>query len=191
MNPRLCFLFFLLLTNGCFASVAITTPTLPNGMVKTSYSAAIQAGGGCTPYTWAVTAGALPSGISKKISANTTALSLGGTPTKAGSYSFSVSVTGCGKAVSSKTYKVVVQAAANHVVDLSWKASTSSEIAGYNIYRAPDATTWKKVNVSLVPSTVYSDSSVANGTTYYYAATAVDISGHESKKTPSVKAIVP
>jgi hypothetical protein len=40
-------------------------------------------------------------------------------------------------------------------------------------------------------STVYSDSTVANHTTYYYAATTVDISGHESNQTAAVKAVVP
>ena len=40
-------------------------------------------------------------------------------------------------------------------------------------------------------STLYSDSTVANGSTYYYAATAVDISGKESSKTAAVKAVIP
>ena len=99
--------------------------------------------------------------------------------------------TGCGGSVSQVTYKVVIQAGANHVVDLSWKASTTTGIVGYNVYRSPDAATWKKLNPGLIGSTLYSDSTVANGTTYYYAATAVDASGHESTKTAAVKAVVP
>jgi len=51
--------------------------------------------------------------------------------------------------------------------------------------------TWKKINASLIASTLYSDSTVANGSTYYYAATAVDIRGHESSKTAVVKAVIP
>jgi hypothetical protein len=40
---------------------------------------------------------------------------------------------------------VVIQASANHVVvDLSWNASTSSNVTGYNLYRTPDGTTWNK-----------------------------------------------
>jgi fibronectin type 3 domain-containing protein len=76
-------------------------------------------------------------------------------------------------------------------VDLNWNASTSGGIAGYNVYRSPDRTSWKKMNVSLIASTLYSDSTVANGSTYYYAATAVDISGHESSKTAAVKVVIP
>jgi fibronectin type 3 domain-containing protein len=76
-------------------------------------------------------------------------------------------------------------------VDLSWKASTSSDVAGYNVYRSPNGTSWTKINVSTVASTLYSDSTVANGSTYYYSATSVDVSGHESSKTSPVKVAVP
>jgi fibronectin type 3 domain-containing protein len=88
-------------------------------------------------------------------------------------------------------YTVVIQASANHVVDLSWNASTSSNVTGYNLYRSPDGTTWNKINASLIASTLYADSTVANGSTYYYAATAVDIYGHESSKTAPVKVAIP
>ena len=47
------------------------------------------------------------------------------------------------------------------------------------------------MNASLIASTLYSDSTVANSTTYYYAASAVDVNGHESTKTAPVKAVVP
>jgi len=77
------------------------------------------------------------------------------------------------------------------VVNLNWQASPSNNIAGYNIYRSPDGSTWQKVNVSLIASTIYSDSTVSNGSTYYYAATAVDINGHESNRTSPVKTTIP
>ena len=48
-----------------------------------------------------------------------------------------------------------------------------------------------KINASLIGSSLYSDSTVANKTAYYYSATAVDVYGRESVKTPAVKAIVP
>ena len=173
------------------SSVSITTTTLPNGTVGTAYSAVVKASGGCTPYKWAIASGALPAGVTAKPSSTTTTLNLAGTPKTAANYSFTEHVTGCGGHVSKRSYKIVIQATANHVVDLSWKASTSTDVAGYNIYRAPDGVTWKKMNASLIASTLYSDSTVANGSTYYYAATAVDIHGHESSKTAVVKAIIP
>ncbi len=185
-------LLLCILASRCMAStVAIITTSVPNGTVNTSYSAVIKARGGCTPYRWALTSGALPTGVTAKTSSTTRSLSLAGTPTTAATYSFTEKVTGCGGVVSRVSYKVIIQATANHVVDLNWNTSTSKDVVGYNVYRSLDGTTWKKINVSLVASTLYSDSSVANGTTYYYAATAVDIYGKESSKTATVKAIVP
>ena len=190
---KLCLLPLLLavFVSRCVASVAITTTSVPNGTIKTAYSAVIKASGGCTPYKWAIASGALPAGVTAKVSSTTTSLNLAGTPTTAGTYSFAEKVTGCGGAVSQVSYKVVIQNTANHVVDLSWKASTSGDVSGYNVYRSPDGATWKKINASLIASTLYSDSTVANSTTYYYAAATVDIYGHESSKTATVKAVIP
>jgi|SRR5215470_2157504 len=191
MNPRWLGLLLVAVVCPCFATITISTPSLPNGTVKIVYSAVISTKNGCTPIKWAIASGALPAGVTGKASSTTTTFALSGTPTRAGTYSFAVKVIGCGGGVSQVAYKVVIQAGANHVVDLSWKASTTTNVVGYNVYRSPDAATWKKLNASLVGSTLYSDASVANSTTYYYSATAVDVTGHESKKTAAVKAVVP
>ena len=191
MRPLLFSFLLLVLGAQCFGNVAITNTSLPNGTLGTAYSAAVKASGGCTPYKWAIASGALPAGVTAKVSSTTSSLNFAGAPTKAATYSFALKVTGCGGAVSQKSYKIVVQATANHVVDVKWKPSTSTNVAGYNVYRAPDGVTWKKVNVSLIASTLYNDSSVANGSTYYYSATAVDIKGHESSKSAAVKVVVP
>jgi hypothetical protein len=176
----------------CFATnIKITTPSVPNGIVNTAYSAAIQASGGCTPYTWAVTSGSLPPGVSAKVTGQSTSLTLSGTPTKAVTDSFSVKVTGCGKISSQASYKITIQSGAYHVVNLDWNASTSKDVIGYNVYRSADATSWKKINLNLIGPTLYSDSTVANRSTYYYSATAVDVNGKESVKTPTVKAVIP
>ncbi len=45
------------------APLTITTPFLPNGTVGTSYSQALAATGGTTPYTWALASGTLPVGL--------------------------------------------------------------------------------------------------------------------------------
>lgn len=192
MKPWSFPLLLVVLASPCVASsVTITTTSLPNGTVNTSYSAVIKASGGCTPYKWVLTSGALPAGVTANVSSSTTSLSLTGTLSSAATYSFTEKVTGCGGVVSQVAYKVIIQATANHVVDLSWKASTSTDVAGYNVYRSLDGATWKKINASLIASTLYDDSTVANSTTYYYAATAVDIHGHESSESATVKAVVP
>ena len=176
----------------CRASVVdITTKNLPNGTAKTYYSAVIAANGGCTPYRWAVVSGKLPPGVEGKASTKTTSLDLSGTPTVVASDSFTVSVRDCGGHVSEASYKIVIKAATSHVVDLRWDASTSNDVAGYNVYRGPDGVRWHKINDSLLGSTYYNDSTVTDGSTYYYSATAVSVRGEESKKTRAIKVSIP
>ena len=71
-----------------------------------------------------------------------------------------------------------------HSVSLSWTGSTSPNISGYNIYRAIFLSScggYTKINgATLVTLTTYTDSSVADGTNYCYATTAVDSSKVES-----------
>jgi len=171
--------------------VGITTTSLPNGTVNTAYSAVINASGGCTPYKWAIASGAVPAGVTATVSGTTRSLNLTGTPTTAATDSLAVKVTGCGGHVSQVSYNIGIQTTANHVVALNWKAPAASDVAGYNVYRGPDGATWERINTSLVASTLYSDSTVANSTTYYYATTAVDVYGHESNKSASIEATIP
>jgi hypothetical protein len=68
-------------------------------------------------------------------------------------------------------------------VNLSWSASTSSNVSGYNIYRAAYASacgSFSKINSSLNTGTLYTDSAVVAGATYCYATTAVNTSNEES-----------
>lgn len=74
-------------------------------------------------------------------------------------------------------------AAATYSVALSWNASTSSGVVGYNVYRAAytmSCGTYMKVNSVLNTGTLYTDSAVADGNHYCYATTAVDSSNQES-----------
>jgi hypothetical protein len=66
----------------------ITTTSLPDGQVSSSYSKGLTATGGTTPYTWSITAGSLPAGLS--LGASTGQIT--GTPTATGTSSFTVSV---------------------------------------------------------------------------------------------------
>lgn len=64
-------------------------PTTLTGMtVGASYTASVSAGGGTSPYTYAVTVGALPTGLSLS-----TAGGISGTPTAAGAFSFTITAT--------------------------------------------------------------------------------------------------
>jgi hypothetical protein len=70
-----------------------------------------------------------------------------------------------------------------HSVNLSWNGSTSSSVSGYNIYRAVYAGSCGslfKINSVLNTGTLYTDSTVADGTSYCYAATTVNSNNEES-----------
>lgn len=185
-------LFFSILIGSVFATdVTINTKTLPNGTIDQSYSGVVRAEDGCAPYVWTIISGHLPVGLKAVRSKNTEYLDLSGKPTKEATFWFDVEVKDCKDHISKKAYTVKIQNSAEHVVDLHWKASTSNEIAGYNVYRGPNGKNWTKINAGLVGSTIFDDSTVSNGSTYYYAVTAVGISGDESKKTAAIKVVVP
>ena len=90
---------------------------------------------------------------------------------------------GCAGVSSRTTVSGTGPAASTHTVDLSWNASTSPHISGYNIYRAPytnSCGSFTKVNQELNTSTSYTDSTVTGGISYCYATTAVNVSNEES-----------
>src|SRR5579862_8230246 len=66
-------------------AIAITPSSLPAATVASAYSQSVTAGNGTTPYTYAISAGALPSGLTLS-----TGGTLSGTPTAGGSFNFTV-----------------------------------------------------------------------------------------------------
>jgi len=69
-------------------AVQITTSSLPAGQVQTAYSSTLQATGGTPPYTWSVSSGLLPNGLSLSSSSGT----ISGTPTLVGLFNVVVRV---------------------------------------------------------------------------------------------------
>jgi large repetitive protein len=103
-------------TSGSFPLVvnaptlALTPATLPNATQGTVYSQTITASGGVAPYTYAMSSGSLPAGLT--LTANSGVLS--GTPTVSGNYSFTVTATdsSTGSGPYTKTISYVLQIAA-------------------------------------------------------------------------------
>jgi hypothetical protein len=81
--------------------------------------------------------------------------------------------------------------AIQHSVDLSWGPSPST-VVGYNVYRnTTPGGPYTKINSSLDPSSLYTDSTVQSGQTYYYVTTAVDSMGVESGYSNQLQMVVP
>jgi hypothetical protein len=80
----------------------------------------------------------------------------------------------------------------NHYVALNWIASTSGNVAGYNIYRASTAGgPYSKLNTALITGTTYTDATAVPGQTYYYVSTTVDKGNAESSYSNQAAAVVP
>lgn len=80
----------------------------------------------------------------------------------------------------------------SHSVTLNWAASTSPNIAGYNVYRSTTSGgPYAQLNSSLVTTTSFIDSSVATGETYYYVTTTVDTSNDQSAYSNQAQATIP
>jgi hypothetical protein len=86
--------------------VTITTASLPNGQVGVSYSQTVQASGGTGNYTWSISSGSLPAGLSLGASGQIT-----GNPTTSGNTSFTVKATDGGSGSATRVLSINIAAA--------------------------------------------------------------------------------
>jgi hypothetical protein len=87
--------------------LAISTSSLPGGTVGGAYSVTLQASGGTAPYTWSITAGALPAGLNLAAASGV----ISGTPTAAGNPSFTVQVKDFANKTAQKSLSISIAAA--------------------------------------------------------------------------------
>lgn len=90
-------------------SLAITTTGLPDGRTGNAYDAGFTATGGTQPYSWSVTAGNIPPGLSL----NQNDGQLAGMPGAAGSFSFTVKVADAKAKSVQKTFALSIAAGGN------------------------------------------------------------------------------
>jgi uncharacterized protein YhjY with autotransporter beta-barrel domain len=103
-------------------TITVAPATLPNPTVGVAYSQTVTAAGGTAPYTFAVTAGALPAGMSL---AGGGALS--GTPTAAGTFNFTVTATDNGGFTGSRAYTITVAAPTIAVAPTTLPGATAGQ----------------------------------------------------------------
>jgi hypothetical protein len=82
--------------------VSISTTSLPSATVGTTYSQTLTATGGVTPYSWTVSSGSLPAGLT--LSSGT----ISGTPTTAGSSTFTVEVSDASSPAQTATQSLTI-----------------------------------------------------------------------------------
>ncbi|MBZ5594121.1 MAG: Ig domain-containing protein [Acidobacteriia bacterium] len=86
------------------AGLTITTaPGLPSATIGVPYSASVSAAGGTPDYTWSVTTGSLPSGLTFSSTG-----SISGTPATAGTFQFTVQVTDSASVSATKQFTLTV-----------------------------------------------------------------------------------
>jgi len=107
------------------ATLSITTSSLPNGQVNTAYSTTLAASGGATPYSWALTTGTLPAGLSLNSSSGV----ISGTPTataNATSLTFKVTDSSSPAQTQSVTLALTVSSATTTSCGLTAQSGTDS-----------------------------------------------------------------
>ena len=167
------------------ASLQITTTSLPSGVVGSPYDATLAATGGTPPYTWGISSGSLPSSLALAATTGT----IGGTPSTAGTFTPTLQVTDSANNTANQPYSFAIADPADSVL-LTWTASQTATVTGYNIYRASGGS-FSKINSAPVQALAYTDSTVVSGQTYDYAVTAVDATGDESAYSQEVQTNIP
>ncbi len=90
----------------------ITTSSLANGTTAAGYSAPLNATGGVPPYTWSITQGQLPAGLSLTTNADSTG-TISGTPILVGTSNFTIAVTDSEIPAVTQTAPYAISIAAN------------------------------------------------------------------------------
>lgn len=173
-------------------TIVITPATLPGVTAGTAYSQTLSASGAVAPYSYALSAGSLPPGISLS-----SAGAVSGTPTSAGSFNFTVTATDANSQTGSIAYTVVVAVpvltltpatvpggTANTAYSQTF--STSGGIAPY---------TYSLSSGALPPGISFSSAGVLSGTatssgTFNFAITVTDSTGGTAATTTSSYALV-
>jgi hypothetical protein len=88
----------------------ISPSSLPNATVGVAYSQLLTATGGSAPYTWSVSSGALPVGLSLATSLTNSTTTISGTPTVSGTSTFTIQVQSSGGATTTQSYTMLTSA---------------------------------------------------------------------------------
>ena len=173
------------------AALAVVTTSLPNGAIGTAYSSTLSASGGTAPYSWSLTAGVLPAGLSLSSGGV-----ISGTPTAAVAATFTVQASDSqGPAMTAtRSLTLTTFGSANVYWDPSTLRDDNSAFndrAGYKIYYGTAAGALG--NTQQVADAAAVNDVVAGLTagSWYFAVTAYDGGNVESARTNVVSKTIP
>jgi hypothetical protein len=156
------------------SGVTVAALSLPVGFDAIAYlPVSLTATGGAAPYTWTVSSGALPAGITLS-----PAGALSGTPSVAGTYTFAVRAADASGTAGEASLTLVV----SHDVQLSWTASATPGVT-YDVYRSG------VLIASGLSQTSYTDLTVTSGSTYSYSISAVASASESAQSTAAMVSV--
>ncbi|WP_430448525.1 MAG: putative Ig domain-containing protein [Pseudomonas piscis] len=175
-------------------TLAITPTTVPDGTQGTAYSATLTASGGTAPYTYAITSGSLPAGLSLHTSSGL----VSGTPSASGTTNLTVTATDANSATGSRAYTLTInaQAPVANAVSATVVANSSSNPITLNITGGTAASvavataathgtaTATGTSITYTPTAGYSGSDT-------FAYTATNASGTSSPATVTITVSAP
>jgi len=178
------------------AHLALAPATLPAATVYTAYTQAITASGGTGPYTYAVTAGALPTGLS--LSSGGVLSGIINTASQTGTFNVTITATGQAGLTGSATYSLVINPP---VISLS-PASLPNPTAGATYSQSVTATggvapyTFALASGALPSGLALSTAGVISGSTtapgiFNFTVRATDTNGYTGTGSYSITVISP
>jgi hypothetical protein len=127
--------YTLIISHTC-PTITLNPATLPAGTVGLVYSQTFNAMGGYAPYNFAVSSGALPQGLSL----NATTGNLYGTPTAAGAYTFTITVTDGYGCTGSRSYTLTINCAPISLNPATLPAGAAGVVYNQTITATPATT---------------------------------------------------
>jgi hypothetical protein len=177
------------ITIGAGVTITIAPATLPAGSINTAYSQTLTASGGKAPYTWSTTAGTLPAGLAL----NSTTGVISGTPTAAGTSSFTVQATDSNQATGQQALSITISAAATLTITTTTLPSGTVNAAYSQTLAATGGTppyTWTLSSGTLPTGlTLNASTGVISGTPTAASTSSLTVQVTDSAKATATKTL--